>query len=76
MWNQINNQADINNLLTEYYEFHDSCICSVDYKSGAKVDEEGSMHGICEECALTVRFESQMPLFHARLDKKSWSLNS
>ena len=74
MWNQINNQADINNLLTEYYEFHDSCICSVDYKSGAKVNKEGSMNGISEECALIVRVERQVPLFHERLDKKMLEL--
>jgi len=74
MWKQINNQTDIDNLLTEYFGFHDSCICSVEYKSGAKVDEKGSMHGISEDCALVVRFDSQMPSFHKQPDKKTLEL--
>ena len=62
MWKQVNSQEDIDYLLDEYYGFHDSCITAVEYISGAKVDEKGSMSGIDKNCALIVRFDSQMPL--------------
>jgi len=74
MWNHINNQADIDNLLAEYYDFHDSCICSVDYISGANVNEKGSMHGINKDCILLMRFDSQMPEFDKQPEKKSLEL--
>ena len=70
MWNTVINQIDIDDLLAEYYGFHDSCICSVDYISGAKIDEKGYMGGIDRECTLIIRFESQMPEFHKQPDKK------
>lgn len=72
MWTQINNQADIDNLLTEYCGFHDSCLYSVEYKSGAKVDENWAMCGINKNCALIVRFDSQA--FHKSPDKKTLEL--
>ena len=50
MWNRIDSQGDIDNLLAAYYGFHDSCICSVEYKSGAMVKEDGFMSGISEDC--------------------------
>ena len=74
MWNQINNQTDIVRLQSEYFRFHDSCICSVVYQSGASVDESGSMSGTSKKCALVIRLDSQMPLFHHQPDKKSLEL--
>ena len=74
MWNQINSQADIENLLYLYNNFHDSCICSVTYKSGAYVDEKGSMHGIHEDGVLFVRFDSQSPSYHLESRRKSLEL--
>ncbi len=70
-WNQINNQSDIDNLMHAYFGFHDSCICSIDYKSGAKVDEKNGMCGVDKNCVLSIQFESQMPTFHNQPDKKS-----
>ena len=43
MWNEIKNENDIESLLTLYGGFHDSCIVSVNYKSGAYVDDNGGM---------------------------------
>ena len=70
----INNQADIDTLLKEYFNFHDACVCSINYMSGAAVDEDGSMGGTQENCSLTVRFESQMPAYHKQPEKKSLEL--
>lgn len=73
-WNQINNQTDIENLRYLYNNFHDSCICSMEYKSGAYVDEKGSMHGIHEEGVLVARFDSQSPRYHLESVRKSLEL--
>lgn len=43
MWNEIKNEIDIENLMREYSGFHDSCIVSVSYHSGAYVDDNGGM---------------------------------
>ena len=43
MWNEIKNEIDIKNLMKEYSGFHDSCIMSINYHSGAFVDDKGAM---------------------------------
>ena len=43
MWNEIENEIDIQNLMKEYFGFHDSCIVSISYHSGAFVDDKGAM---------------------------------
>ena len=43
MWNEIKNEIDIENLMEEYCGFHDSCIVSINYQSGAFVDDKGAM---------------------------------
>ena len=43
MWNEIKNEIDIENLMKEYSGFHDSCIVSINYHSGAFVDDKGAM---------------------------------
>lgn len=43
MWNEIKNETDIENLMKKYSGFHDSCIVSVNYHSGAYVDDNGGM---------------------------------
>ena len=74
-WSQIKEQKDIDFLFDEYFGFHDSCICSADYKSGAKVDDGGTMYGIkSNDCALIIRFDSQMPSFHKQPEKTSLEL--
>ncbi len=43
MWNEIKNENDIESIMNEYGGFHDSCIVSVNYHSGAYVDDNGGM---------------------------------
>ena len=43
MWNEIKNEFDIENLMNKYSGFHDSCIVSISYHSGAFVDDKGAM---------------------------------
>ena len=43
MWNEIKNEIDIENLMEEYCGFHDSCIVSINYQSGALVDDKNAM---------------------------------
>lgn len=43
MWNEIKNENDIESLMDEYGGFHDSCIVSIKYQSGAKVDCNNAM---------------------------------
>lgn len=60
-WKEITSQDDIDALFSLYGGFHDSCIVSVRYQSGAFVDVEGTMHfGDLSERELVVTFHSQM----------------
>lgn len=43
-WKEIASQEDIDSLFNIYGGFHDSCIVSVSYKSGAFVDDQQSMN--------------------------------
>ena len=43
MWNEIKSEIDIENLMKEYSGFHDSCIVSINYHSGAFVNDKGAM---------------------------------
>ncbi len=43
MWNEIRTEEDIETLMVKCAGFHDSCIVSVNYSSGAMVDENGGM---------------------------------
>ncbi len=53
MYNVIKTKEDIDKLMQEYSGFHDSCIVSVSYHSGAKVDKCGAMSngGVSEHTA-------------------------
>jgi len=59
-WNNVATQADIDNLLECYGDFHDSCIVSATFRSGAFVDDTRAMHfGDASSCELHIVFESQ-----------------
>lgn len=59
-WNEITSQIDIDELLYTSSGFHDTCIVSVNYKSGAFVDEKNAMHfGTCDDHELTVVLHGQ-----------------
>ena len=59
-WHRIIDKRDINILMNDYYGFHDSCLVSLNYSSGASVDNNGSMGcGTSEEKELHIFFQSQ-----------------
>lgn len=59
-WNTIETQEDINCLMKTFNYFHDSCIVSMQYKSGAYVDKSNfSMNPINTDRTLSIIFHSQ-----------------
>ena len=59
-WNEITSRIDIDELLYTSSGFHDTCIFSVNYKSGAFVDEKNAMHfGMSDDHELTVVLHGQ-----------------
>ena len=59
-WHDVKTQEDIDFLVSTYSGFHDSCIVSLNFQSGAFVDDEGSMYfGNAEERRLYVIFQGQ-----------------
>lgn len=59
-WKEVSSQRDIEELLGFYAGFHDSCIVSVNYRSGAFVDGDEVMHmGSSEGHELRILFHSQ-----------------
>lgn len=60
MLNEIRNENDIELLMETYACFHDSCIVSVNYSSGAYVDENNAMrNGSIFEHTLSMTVHSQ-----------------
>lgn len=60
IWQEINNQADIDYLRKIYGGFHDSCITELQYISGADVDKNLSMgFGDSMDRKLSVKFKRQ-----------------
>lgn len=60
MWHQINTQQDIEELINKYGGFHDSCMVSAEYYSGAGVNNDNSMtFGSSEDRVLKIAFQSQ-----------------
>ncbi|MCQ2446398.1 MAG: hypothetical protein MJ141_05925 [Clostridia bacterium] len=59
-WKEIRTESDIDEIMETLCDFHDSCIVSLSYKSGAFVDEERAMHfGSLEDREISVIFHSQ-----------------
>lgn len=59
-WNKVAVQKDVDKLLHICGRFHDTCIVSVNYKSGAFVDEKNAMHfGACDDHELSVVLHGQ-----------------
>ena len=59
-WKEIRSESDIDEIMETLGDFHDSCIVSVNYKSGAFVDERYAMHsGSPDDREMTVLFHSQ-----------------
>ena len=59
-WHPIKTQEDIKYLMFTYGDFHDSCIVSLNFQSGAYVDDDRSMYfGDAQACVLSVVFQRQ-----------------
>ena len=60
MWIEVNDDAAIDKLMNEFGGFHDSCIVSISYSSGAYVDENGAMgDGSADEHKISMIVHSQ-----------------
>ena len=59
MWNEIKNENDIETLMKEYSGFHDSCIVSISYHSGAFVDDGAMANGKLLEHSIEMVLHSQ-----------------
>ena len=59
-WQSAETQKDIEQLMSAYGDFHDACIVSLNFQSGAFVDDKSAMHfGGPEERVLSVVFQRQ-----------------
>lgn len=59
MWNEINNENDLNDFLNMLYFFHDSCIKELKYISGAYVNERLSMYPVNDIRKLYILIQRQ-----------------
>lgn len=59
MWNEINNNEDLNHFMDLLYAFHDSCVKELKYISGAYVHENLSMHPINNQRVLKIIIQRQ-----------------
>ena len=67
-WKTIETQKDIETLFDIYFGFHDACIVSASYQSGATVDHEGTMHySDASGHQLVLLFQSQMAMKNLEL---------
>lgn len=59
-WHSVETQKDIERLMSTYGDFHDACIVSLNFQSGAFVDDENAMHfGGPKNRVLSVVFQCQ-----------------
>ena len=59
-WQSAETQKDIEQMMSAYGDFHDACIVSLNFQSGAFVDDKSAMHfGGPEERVLSVVFQRQ-----------------
>jgi len=59
MWQEINDQAELDAFMALFGGFHDSCIKEFKYTSGAYVEKGLGMHPINDERSLKVIFQRQ-----------------
>lgn len=59
MWNEIISENDLDDFLSRFGYFHDSCIKEIKYISGAYVDEDLSMYPINSERTAKIIFQRQ-----------------
>ncbi|MBR5942574.1 MAG: hypothetical protein IKZ81_04455 [Clostridia bacterium] len=59
MWNSVNNNNDLVDLMEELGDFHDSCVKEMKYISGAYVNANLSMHAVNDKRILQVIIQRQ-----------------
>lgn len=59
MWNEINNQNELNSFMEMLDNFHDSCLKEFKYISGAYVQEDLSMYPINDQRKLKMIIQRQ-----------------
>lgn len=59
IWNEINNEQELNNFLELYGGFHDCCLKELRYVSGAYVNSNLGMHPVNDQRKLYVVFQRQ-----------------
>lgn len=59
MWNEINNENDLQDFMNKVECFHDSCIKEMKYLSGAYVDDDLSMYPISDKRVLNIIIQRQ-----------------
>lgn len=59
MWKQVKTKSDIEELIFESQNFHDCCLHSMEYSSGAYVNKDGSMYPINSSRILTMQMHQQ-----------------
>ena len=72
MWNEINNQNELNDFMKKIKSFYDSCIKEIKYISGAYVNENLSMSPINSKNSLHVVIQCQFtcyPTIELNFDK-------
>ena len=58
-WIKLETQDNINNLMNDFYEFHDSCIKECSYITGMYVDEKKNM-GQDSTSSIKLLYQSQL----------------
>lgn len=59
MWKRIKAKADVEELLAECQNFHDCCLHSMEYTSGAYVSRDGTMYPINCDRVLVLQLHQQ-----------------
>lgn len=58
-WHYIKEQKDIDLLMETYRDFHDSCIVSLNYRSGDSTEGSTLFYGLAKDHRLSLIFQSQ-----------------
>ena len=62
MWNELNDENDVEFFLELVNSFHDSCIKEISYVSGAYVDKDLSMNPINNQRVLNIIIQRQFDI--------------
>lgn len=75
MWNELNEEAEVNAFLDKIWHFHDSCITEMKYKSGAYVNQDYAMHPIndCQNLRVVIQRQcSELSMIELEFIHLNW----